>query len=116
MDMISNDRLFEFYVDALEHGASPVNDLSDEDFAHSVFEEFDTGAWSFLHDDNLERLRSAGYIDDQTVAASREVRQAWLSISTSDDSVAAFRASPEWRRVSAMCDQLLESLGVRDGK
>lgn len=104
---ISIEELFGFYLDTIGAGSSEVLSLDDEGLAHSLFEEFDVGATSFLHETSLERLVSARRIDEQAAAESRSIRQKWALLQERTWRVSGIRKTEEWRELFAACDKLL---------
>jgi hypothetical protein len=79
----------------------------DEEIEYQLYEQFDIGAWSFLHEDNLLKLREAGYIDDEMVAMSKEVRERWLALEQKRPwSIAEIKTGREWQELFELCDRL----------
>src|SRR5436305_1940697 len=71
MTEISTAKLYNLYLDTVGRCTSELRNRSDEAIEYDLFEEFDAGVHSFLHDDNLAKLRHAGLIDDEMLAVSR---------------------------------------------
>jgi hypothetical protein len=110
--MLSNSELHSWYRDALSHCTSQPKDASDDVVEHELFEEFDTGAHSFLHDDTLERLREAGYLNAVLVTQSAEVRRRWIELRDRDRDRPAeeIRKARDWNELFSMCDRIIELL------
>ena len=80
MTEMSTEQLYDFYIDTIGRCTSELRNLTNEEIEYNLFEEFDVGVHSFLHDDNLAKLRDGGFIDNETLALYREVRQRWLAL------------------------------------
>jgi hypothetical protein len=115
MTEISTDQLYDLYLDAVGRCTSGLRNLTDEEIEYNLFEEFDVGAHSFLHDDNLTKLLHAGFIDDEMLAISREVRQRWLALQKRSWSIEEVKTKKEWRELFELCDRL-KLLGKRRQK
>jgi hypothetical protein len=63
------------------------------------------GAQSFLHDQSLARLHSGGWINDEMVTLSREIREKWLDLRRSPATAEDVRTKKEWHELSALCDR-----------
>lgn len=62
---ISADRLMESYIDTLQKCGTYLLTMSDDDIEYYIFEEFDIGATTFLHDDTLTKLTKADLINKE---------------------------------------------------
>lgn len=107
MNEISTDQLYDLYLDAVGRCTSEVHNLTDEEIEYYVFEEFDVGAHSFLHDDNLAKLLDARLIDEEMVAISREVRERWLALQKRSWSIEEVKTKKEWEELFELCDRLM---------
>lgn len=110
MNGISDRELYCFYKDVLCRCTSDLLNRSDEEIEYELFEEFDVGAHSFLHDETLVRLRQSGYIDEAAVAESKEIRRKWFTLQTKAQRTSEIRESKEWRELFDRCDQLRRRL------
>jgi hypothetical protein len=54
---ISLPELHAVFLDTVSKCLNGLRQQDDEDIAYSLFEEFDVGAHSILHDDNLASFR-----------------------------------------------------------
>jgi hypothetical protein len=106
MTEISVADLYELYLDTIGRCISQVLSQSMEDLECNLFEEFDADAHSFLHEDNLLKLREAGYIDEEMVAVSKEVRRRWLSLQRKSWTIAEIKNETEWHELFELCDRL----------
>jgi len=111
--MITVEELFELFIDAAYRGSSHTLQLSDEDVAYNLFEEFDIGVTSFFHDENLTKLQMAGFIDELMKNEARAARRQWLEIEEAQRNTATARVSEKFRRVFQHCDAILLHAGQR---
>lgn len=56
-------RLMEGYEETLDQCGLFLLEEEDLIVEHHIFEEFDTGVYSFFHESNLKQLYAAGLID-----------------------------------------------------
>jgi len=106
MKEISLAELYEYYLDTVGRCTSALLHQSDEDIGYNLFEEFDVGAQSFLHEDNLAKLYEAGYIDEETLAVSKGVRVRWFALQSRSWTIEEIKSSMEWRELFGLCDWL----------
>jgi hypothetical protein len=106
MTEISVTELYALYLDTVERATSNILDLTDEEIAYNLFEEFDIGAICFLHEDSLAKLYRAGLIDAEMVAISKEVRKRWLVLEQGSRSIVAIKTWNDWKELFELCDWL----------
>lgn len=106
MTEISIDQLYELFLDTIGRCNSALREQSDEEIAYELFEEFDVGAQSFLHEHSLNKLRDAGYIDDEMVAMSKKLRERWLALENGSWTIPEIKTRTEWRELFDLCDRL----------
>ena len=63
MDNISVGKLNDLFVDTIQRCNYGLVDKDDETIEYELFEEFDLGAHSFLHEDSLKTLLKAKFIN-----------------------------------------------------
>jgi hypothetical protein len=114
MTEITIHELYELYVDTLERCTPAVRRQSDEELLCNLFEEFATSAWSFLHEISLDKLRSAGLIDDDMVEQSKEVRRRWLELERREWTTEEIRSNAEWNELFNLCDFLKQKVTDRN--
>jgi hypothetical protein len=105
--MISADDLFEYYKDTLAKCGLYLLTATDELISYNLFEEFDIGVHSFLHDDSLSILRQNGLISEGKMKLTIDLRKKVIQLQESglwniDD----VRKSDEWREVLILCDKI----------
>jgi hypothetical protein len=110
MKKISHRELYDLYLDTLRHCTSQLFNLSDEEIGYELFEEFDVGAHSFLHDDSLARLYKEGYISQGALEESKEIRRRWSELHAPVPSIAEIKSSERWRDLFEHCDKLRRKL------
>ena len=97
----------EFYIDTLEKCGTYLLEMSDEDIEYNIFEEFDVGAISFLHDDTLSKLKEANLITEEISQKSSVLRSNFLLLQNTDlwniDSV---RNSQNWNEILKLSDEI----------
>ncbi|CAM4107981.1 hypothetical protein [Saccharibacillus endophyticus] len=107
---LSDDELMEYYIHTLNQCGLFLLDEEEGWIEYRIFEEFDTGAHTFLHPSNLERLRASGYIDQDTMRKSSELRGKIVSLQENGEwNIQAFRSSPNWPEVLRLCDEIKSS-------
>lgn len=114
MSEISLRELYELYLDTLGRCTSDIRNRSDEGILYDLFEEFDVGVHSFFHTDNLAKLQTAGYIDDEMLRLSNEVRRKWLGLQHGGWTIQQIKTEKEWQELFELCDQLRLKLKDRD--
>ena len=104
MSYISVREQYGLYLDTIGRCSSDLLGQSDEELEHNLYEQFDTGAQSFLHEDTLARLRDAGYIDDEMVALSKDVRNRWFALADEYRyrPTEEIRTNTEWKELFAL--------------
>ena len=65
MKPISPIQLFEHLVDTISWCSIDILTLPDDEIAYNLFEQFDIGAQSFLHENSLAFLLKDGLITDE---------------------------------------------------
>jgi hypothetical protein len=106
MTEISVSELYALYLDTVERATSNILDLTDEEIAYNLFEEFDIGAICYLHEDSLVKLYRAGLIDAEMVAISKEVRKRWLILQEGSRSIEDIKKRNDWKELFELCDWL----------
>ncbi|MEJ8302888.1 hypothetical protein [Saccharibacillus sacchari] len=107
---LSDEGLMAYYIHTLNQCGLFLLDEEDMLVEYRLFEEFDTGAHTFLHPSNLERLHASGYIDQDTVRKSLELRSKVFALQKNGEwDIQAFRSSPNWLEVLRLCDEIKSS-------
>ena len=88
--------------------------MGDEDIEYNVFEEFDIGATTFLHDTVLQRLKVAGFIDEAIGEKGKKLRYQFLSLQSSSAHTAnAIRNDTRWLNLLELADEIKEMIAVK---
>lgn len=107
VEEIMISKLMELYLDTLQKCGIYLLDAEAEVIEYNIFEEFDIGVVSFLHDDNLSKLKEAGLINDKIMGKSSELRNMVIELQNSDKwNVEAVRNSHEWRSILELSDEI----------
>lgn len=106
MSQIPVRELYGLYLDTIQRCNRNLLSQSDEELEHELFEEFDVGAYSFLHDDNLQRLRDSGCLDDEVVVLSRTLREKWVSLENEPRSAAFVRTNQNWHELFDLSERI----------
>lgn len=113
MQIISVEELFDQYTDTLQQCTKSLLQANDEDIEYHVFEEFNTGAVSFLYSESLERLKSAGFISEEVRKESLLLRSMFFDLEASDKwNVESVRTSPDWFEIIQLSDKIKTKLGI----
>jgi hypothetical protein len=104
---ISINKLMEFYVDTLEKCGTNLLKMSDEDIEYNIFEEFDVGAISFLHDDTLAKLKGANLLTEEISQKSSLLRNKFLLLQNTDLwNVDSVKISKNWSEILKLSDEI----------
>ena len=106
MKQVSIDKLFDLYLDTIARCRFDLDERSPAEVEYDLFEEFDVGATSFLHDDALRRLHEAGYIDREAQQWSRELRRQWLELQQSSRNIEDIKTDGRWRVLFELAERL----------
>ncbi|AZN42634.1 hypothetical protein [Paenibacillus albus] len=107
MENISVEKLYELFAKTMKSCGTYLLSSDDSVIGYNIFEEFDIGAVTFLHSDNLQRLFEAGLINDSVKNKSMGLRAMFLRIQQSNEwSIDAVRASYEWKQLLHLADEI----------
>ena len=108
---ISNKELMDLYVDTLQKAGMDIMSMSDEELEYNLFEEFDVGATSFLHEENLYKLQQANFLTESIVQKSKLLREKYFKLINarlwSADSV---RSSKDWLELFRLSDEIKQMI------
>lgn len=104
---ISVDKLMELYVDTLQKCGTHLLKMGDEDIEYNIFEEFDIGVISFLHDETLLKLKKANLITEKVSQKSSALRNKFMELQNTDQyNVESVRHSITWREILELSDEI----------
>lgn len=107
MKEISIQTLYELYLDTINRCGTYLLNSDDETIEYEIFEEFDIGAISFLHNDNLMKLFKAGYISENKVNKSIQLRQIVTDLQHDGEwDIENFKVSMRWKNLLILADEL----------
>lgn len=107
VEEISITKLMELYLDTIQNCGTYLLSVEDEVIEYNIFEEFDIGVVSFLHRDNLLKLRNSGLISDEVMEKSSELRNLVIGLQeTNKWNVEEVRNSSDWRYILELTDEI----------
>lgn len=113
MRAIAPVELMEFYIEALQQCGMYLLDMSDDDIEYYIFEEFDIGVGSFLHENSLNRLKDANLISEQVFQNSVKLRSSTMALrNTAQWNIESVRRDDKWRDILMLSDEIKSLLNV----
>lgn len=107
MERISDEELFGFFMETLEHCGTFLLKMEPKDIEWNLFEEFDCGSISFLHDKSLNRMLAGQYISSDVYSLCRLLREKFRSIEdTKLWNVHSVLSNSEWYDVLSLSDKI----------
>lgn len=107
MKQISNAQLYEFFLETLGHFGTFLLNVEAEDIGWHVFEEFDCGCISFLHENSLDPLLTDGYISPEVYLLCQLLRKKFRDLEkTNLWNVESVKTAPEWYEIMLLADQI----------
>lgn len=97
----------ELFVDTLQKCGMHLLEKDDAYIGYCIFEEFDTGAVSFLHNDTLQKLKTANLINENVSQKSSELRSKFMKLQNTDQwNVNSVKRSKAWREILELSDEI----------
>jgi hypothetical protein len=110
---ITMSKLMEFYIDTIQKCGTHLLDMDDDYIGYCVFEEFDSGATSFLHSDTLAKLAEANLITETISQKSSILRSKFLELQNTEHwNVESVKSSKRWRDVLELSDEIKTLLAL----
>ena len=107
MDPISCSKLYETFLETLEHCGMFLLNADKETIEWHLFEEFDCYSITFLHESTLERLLDCGYIHAEVYPLCQLLRKKFRDLELSTLWHAeAVRSAPEWYEILSLADKI----------
>lgn len=104
---INGTERYELFKEALNHCGKFLLDLSDEDIAYHIFEEFDGDCTSFLNEKNLERLRLSNKITIEIVDMALELSSKFRALENTELwNVSSIRGNERWFEILELSDRI----------
>lgn len=109
--------LYEQFVYTLEQCGTYLLEASDDEIGYRIFEEFQIGAISFLHDNSLQRLKAFDLISDEVMIKSRQLRKEVMQIMDGEIwNIASIRSSDVWKEILLLSDDILNTIRKEKSK
>jgi len=110
-------KLLELFIDTLNKCGVYLLEMEDTCIGYNIFEEFDIGAISFLHDNTLKKLKGANLINDNIAKMSSELRSNFLALQDTDLwNVDSVKHATEWRNILELSDIIKLQLELYNSK
>ena len=111
MGKITTQERYGLFKQTLEHCGLFLLNLSDEDIAYHIFEEFDGDCISFLDEKNLDRLKLSGKITSEIVDMALELASKFRSLENTELwNVCSVRETERWRAIMELSDRIKTEL------
>jgi uncharacterized protein YfaA (DUF2138 family) len=107
MEKINAKNLFILYKDTLDRCGKFLYMEENEIIEFYLFEDFQTGIYSFLHEDNLKVLYLNDYISRIKMEKSLELRQKVINQLNDKNRTAEYvKTSDKWKEIILLCDEI----------
>ena len=104
---ITANELMELFIDTLQKCGVHLLEMSDDSIGYYVFEEFNSGVTSFLHDNSLFKLKETGLITGTIMQKSAELRHKFMALENTDLwNVDSVKYAKELREVLELSDEI----------
>jgi hypothetical protein len=112
---METSELMKFYLDTLSRCGLSVLDMDDEDIAYNIFEEFDIGAVTFLHENTLTELLNANLISKDVFDKSLMLRRKFFNLQNSDlRTIKAIKHNNKWIELFKLADEIKSMLQIKE--
>lgn len=108
-------RLYDYFIDTLIYSCPVFENLND-DSIDFYLAELEGDAHTFLFIDNLIKLKEAGMLDDVQVEKATYLREKIFAIPSGLWRKGPFQTDEQWRVVSLLANDILNSLGISKRK
>jgi len=104
---ITVDKLMELYIDTLQKCGMQLLEMKDDYIGYCIFEEFDTGVISFLHNNTLSRLKQANLITETIAQKCTLLREKFMKLQNTELwNIKSVKHSQEWREILELSDEI----------
>jgi hypothetical protein len=108
MKEIPNKELNNLFMDTLRSGSSKILAEDSETIEYELFEQFDVGIISFLHEKSLNKLLVAGFITEEIKQLSLDLRKKAVSILQQENrNFSAVKRDKMWEEIFNLSDKVL---------
>lgn len=105
--MIISGKLFELFLETLNHSNSKILEKDDVVIENLIFDEFSIEAPAFLSKTTLDRLKDEGIIDTIIKEKSKQLQKEFLSLDSQQIWTAEMvKNNPDWYRLFSMSDEI----------
>ena len=110
MKEITLEELYELYEDTLHQCGSHIFNYPDDVIEMMVFEDFNIGAVSFLHDNTLNKLLNNHLISKEKYDISRKIRALFFEIEDCGElTTECLKGQTEkWKHLIALVDKAVQ--------
>ncbi|MCL2086491.1 MAG: hypothetical protein FWH05_02710 [Oscillospiraceae bacterium] len=114
---ISLSNLMELYIDTLKKCSVDLLEACDEDIEYNIFEEFDIGVVSFLHERALSTLKNANLINEEIANKSMRLRNEFIGLQNSNLwNVYSVKNTSEWKQLLELSDEIKSLIDMEEFK
>lgn len=111
MEIMETEKLYDYFLDTLSHCGSFIFDLSKGDIEYEIFEEFDIGVISFLHEDVLKQLLDSKLITFDVYSNCKILRKKVLELQELGLwKIDLVKTNKRWKEVIILCDEIKKDL------
>lgn len=113
MERISIIELNNLFIDTLQRCAYDLINKDDETIEYELFEEFDIGVNSFLHEDSLDLLLKDNFIDNDIKELSLKLREMFLLLEEDKRTADSVRNDKDWHDILQLSDLIRKKLSSK---
>ena len=107
MNEFTQDEIFDWFKSIFSYCGTSLLKMNDEDIMYYIFEELDGDATSCLHVNTLKKLKSNGYIDEQTLLLCQMLREQYLELNAQQRwSAEEIRQNEKWQGLFRLADTI----------
>ena len=107
MNEFTQDEIFDWFKSIFSYCGTSILSLDDEDIMYYLFEELDSDATSCLHANTLQKLKSDGYIDGQTLLLCQTLREQYMELNAQKPwSADEIRRNEGWLMIFHLADNI----------
>lgn len=100
-------KLYVYFLNTLSHCGSFIFDSSKEDIEYQIFEEFDIGIISFLHENSLKQLLDSKLITSEVYNKCLLLRKQVFELQELDLwKIDLIKTNEKWSDVILLCDEI----------